>query len=197
MKTTIYIEGGGKTKYLKSELRQGFKSLFQSSGLNEKLLKIVANGSRNEAYADFATAYKHKKPDEIVLLLVDSEEIITVPTKWEHVVSRDTWTKLGSEENIFFMVVCMESWFLADIHGLSSFFGKDFDASKLPKNINREAIDKKQLEGGLKKATQKTSKGEYGKGQHSFKILTNLDGKKVKEHGKYSKEFFEYLKSVL
>ncbi|MCX6052237.1 MAG: DUF4276 family protein [Campylobacterales bacterium] len=197
MKTTIYIEGGGKTKYLKSELRQGFKLLFQSSGLDGKQLKIVASGSRNEAYSDFATAFKNIKSGETVLLLVDSEDIVSASTKWEHVVLRDSWTKLGTEENIFFMVVCMESWFLADTTGVEDFFGQNFDASKLPKNINREAIDKKQLYDGLKKATKNTSKGEYGKGQHSFKILTHLDGRKIEQHGKYSKEIFGYLRQVL
>lgn len=197
MKTTIYIEGGGTTKQLHSELRQGFQSLFKSAGFSGKLPKVVASGSRNDAYEDFKTAFKNIKSGETVLLLVDSEEIVSTSTKWEHVNSRDNWTRLGTEENIFFMVVCMESWFLADTDGLSSFFEKDFDASKLPKNKNREEIDKKQLYDGLKIATKKTSKGEYGKGQHSFKILTNLDGTKVKEHGKYSKEFFEYLEKIL
>jgi len=197
LKTTIYIEGGGNKKQLQSELRQGFQALFTSVGFLGKLPKVVASGSRNEAYADFTTAFKNIKSGETVLLLVDSEDIVTASTKWEHVVARDSWTKLGSEENIFFMVVCMESWFLADTDGLSSFFGKDFDASKLPKNTNHEVIDKKQLYDGLKKATQNTSKGEYGKGQHSFKILTHLDGRKIEQHGKYSKEFFEYLRKIL
>lgn len=197
MKTTIYVEGGGTTQLLQSELRQGFQSLFKSAGFAGKLPKVVASGSRNEAYEDFATAFKNIKSGEKILLLVDSEEIVTTSTKWDHVVLRDSWTKLGSEENIFFMVVCMESWFLADTTGVGDFFGQNFDASKLPKNVDREAIDKKQLYDGLKKATKKTSKGEYGKGQHSFKILTHLDGKKIKEHGKYSKEFFVYLSQVL
>lgn len=197
MKTTIYIEGGGTTKQLQSELRHGFQALFTSAGFAGKLPKVVASGSRNEAYADFATAFKNIKSGETVLLLVDSEEIVTASTKWEHVTTRDSWTKLGTEENIFFMVVCMESWFLSDIDGLGSFFGQNFNASKLPQNTNRDEIEKKQFYDELKKATKKTSKGEYGKGQHSFKILTHLDGRKIEQHGKYSKDFFEYLQKVL
>jgi len=87
----------------------------------------------------------------------------------------------------------MESWFLADKDGLKKFFGTGFDTSKLPQNTNYESIDKKTLYNGLKNATKKTKKGEYGKGSHSFKILTYLDGNKIKNHGKYSKEFFKYL----
>ena len=130
MKTTIYIEGGGKTKQLHSELRHGFKTLFEKAGFSDKLPKVVACGSRNDAFGDFKTAFKKKKEDDL-------------------------------------------------------------------ETTSLESIDKATLYDGLKKATKNTSKGEYGKGQHSFKILTYLDARKVENHGEYSKEFFEYLRNEL
>ncbi len=200
MKTTIYIEGGGDTKRLHSELRQGFKTLFENAGFRGKLPRVVACGSRNDAFRDFTIAFKKKKSSELVLLLVDSEDNITnSKTKWEFVENRDKWEKPveASEENIFFMVVCMESWFLSDEDRIKEFFGKNFDSSKLPQRDKLEDIDKKVLYAGLKQATKKTIKGEYGKGQHSFKILTYLNAKKVENHGAYSKEFFDYLRKNL
>lgn len=199
MKTTIYIEGGGKTKQLHSELRHGFKTLFEKAGFSDKLPKVVACGSRNDAFGDFTTAFKKKKEDNLVLLLVDSEELISSNNKWEHVKNKDSWNKplTADEENIFFMVICMESWFLADKDGLKKFFGTGFNAGRLPQTTSPESIDKTTLYDGLKKATKNTSKGEYGKGQHSFKILTYLDACKVENHGEHSKEFFEYLRNEL
>ncbi len=198
MKIKIYIEGGGDRRQLRSEMRQGFQALFQSAGLSGKLPSVVASGSRNEAYNDYQIALKNQKSNEIVILLVDSEEKVASLAKWEHLKNRDDW-ELSShdEESIFLMVECMESWFLADKDGLEKFFGNKFDKSKLPQNTNYESIDKKTLYNGLKNATKQTSKGEYGKGSHSFKILTYLDGNKIKNHGKYSKEFFKYLEDNL
>ncbi len=199
MKTTIYVEGGGNAALLQSELRQGFKALFESAGFRGRLPKVVACGTRNDAFNDFKTAFLAKTNGDVIILLVDSEEIVSASTKWEHVINRDSWDKLDhvTEDNIFLMVVTMESWFLADTDGLAKFFGQGFDAKKLPKNKNLEAIGKKELYDGLENATKKSSKGKYGKGQHSFKILNLLDAKKVKEHGKSSKEFFDYLNKVL
>lgn len=199
MKTTIYIEGGGDTAHLCSELRKGFKALFENAGFRGRLPKVVACGSRNDAFGDFKIAYLSKSKDEAILLLVDSEEVVNKLTKWEHVISRDSWDKLANvtEDNIFLMVVTMESWFLADEDALVKFFGQGFEAKKLPHNQNFEAIEKTKLYDGLKNATKNSSKGEYGKGQHSFKILSLLDTQKVKNHGKYSKEFFDYLHKIL
>jgi len=199
LKTTIYIEGGGNTAHLRSELRRGFKALFENAGFSGRLPKIVACGSRNEAFEDFETAFLAKSNDDAILLLVDSEDVVKKSKKWEHVKDRDGWEKHAnmSENNIFLMVVAMESWFLADTDALEKFFGDGFDKKKLPQNQNREVIDKKILYDRLKKSTKNSSKGEYGKGKHSFKILSLLDVNKVKKHGRYAEEFFEHLNKIL
>ena len=57
MKTTIYVEGGGDTTRLHSELRQGFKTLFENAGFCGRLPKVFACGSRNDAFSDFKTAF--------------------------------------------------------------------------------------------------------------------------------------------
>jgi len=199
LKTTIYIEGGGNTAHLRSELRKGFQALFKNAGFSGRLPKIVACGSRNEAFEDFKTAFSAKSNDDAILLLVDSEDVVKKSEKWKHVEDRDGWKKHDnmSENNIFLMVVAMESWFLADTDALEKFFGDGFDKKKLPQNQNFEVIDKNTLYDGLKKSTKNSSKGEYCKGEHSFKILSLLDANKVKKHGSYSKEFFEHLNKIL
>lgn len=198
MKTTIYIEGGGNTAHLCSELRKGFQSLFSNAGFAGKLPKVVACGSRNDAFNDFKTAVNAKK-DETILLLVDSEDPITTPTKWAHVSTRDSWIKpeKADEKNLYFMVECMESWFLADKATLINFYGKDFKETALPTTTGLESISKKTLYDGLAKATKLTSKGEYSKSNHSFKILALLDATKIKLHGRYAKEFFDHLSAIL
>ncbi len=74
----------------------------------------------------------------------------------------------------------MESWFLADKKILAAFFGDGFNLNALPANASIEEVSKKDVLQGLKKATRACKKkGEYGKGQHSFKILALLDPNRV------------------
>jgi hypothetical protein len=194
--TAIYVEGGGNAnRILKTELRQAFRDLFIKAGFSGRLPKVIACGSRNEAFSDFKVALKNKNEGELILLLVDSEDVVKENSKWEHLKKRDHWDKpvKADEKNIHFMTVCMESWFLADIEGLMKFFGRGFNASKLKMHTNFENVTKKELYKELKETTKETIKGEYGKGQHSFKILKELDAQKIRAHGKYSKEFFDVL----
>jgi hypothetical protein len=86
LRVKIYIEGGAKNNsHLNRELRKAFSSLFEKLGVKDKISKIIASGSRNEAFDDFKTAFKKAKKDEGIMLLVDSEDAITTSTKWEHV----------------------------------------------------------------------------------------------------------------
>lgn len=191
----IYIEGGGNQR-LNAELREGFNALFKNAGLERKMPKVVACGSRNEAYLDFKKAFEARNNEELVLLLIDSEELLGPnQSKWEHLRGKEQKEKIegATDDNLFFMTVVMESWFLADVDGLKKFFGKGFDSKKLPQNPSYEEISKKDLYEGLKKATKNSVKGEYNKGKHSFKILSFLDVRKVRNHGKQAKEFFNCL----
>ncbi|MFZ2968089.1 MAG: DUF4276 family protein [Sulfuricurvum sp.] len=202
MKAKIYVEGGAKNNsQLNKELRMAFSLLFDKLGIKSKVSKIIASGSRSEAFGDFKAAIKNKKFDEVILLLVDSEGCIDGDIKkWDYVKTRvgDNWEqpKSADEDNLFFMIECMESWFLADKDALKSFYGKDFHENALPKNTNLESTCKQTIYNALENATKDTTKGTYGKGAHSFKILGMLDANKVKNHGKHSKEFFEYLEKL-
>lgn len=195
----IYIEGGGETSKLKTECRRGFSSFFEEAGLKQakKMPAIVACGSRNDAFDAFCTALevakklgKKQQQKYLPVLLVDSEAAVSdLAKRWEHLEQRDGWDKpaLAHEDQVFLMVECMESWFLADRDCLKAFFGKDFNESSLPGESAIEKISKTKVFSSLKMATRNSKKGEYGKGRHSFDILSRISPALVEENSQHCK----------
>lgn len=197
VKVTIYVEGGGDTNILKTKCRQGFSEFFKKLNLSPK---IIACGSRINAYNSFCTGLKNLKKDEHCLLLVDSEAPVTNPSVWQHVLLRegDKWAKPhnATEEHLHFMVECMEAWFMADKQTVAVYYGKDFKPNALPQNTNIEAISKSDLYDGLKKTTKDTTKGSYSKGGHSFEILSKIDANEVVKQGSHARKLHETLEKL-
>ena len=199
----LYVEGGGDSSSLKSELRKGLSQFLTKAGINNKP-RIVACGSRRNAYDSYVIAVEN---GEEALLLVDSECAINGQYEsgenwnpWAHLKERegDKWTKPNGVEDIccHLMVECMENWFLADKATLKSFFGKGFDEKKLS-NVSQdvEKVSKARVYDLLKLSSKKSSKGEYGKGAHSFKLLGLVDPNKVIRSSKWAARFINKLKS--
>ena len=93
------------------------------------------------------------------------------------------------------MVQCMESWFLADKDRLEAFFGHGFHRYALPANPNVEEVAKNDVLGGLRNATRQCrSKGEYGKGRHSFDLLSQIDPAKVMAASPHAKRLVDTLR---
>lgn len=196
----IFVEGGGDSSQLKANCRKGFASFLEKAGLKGKMPRIVACGSRKHAYDDFCTALNN---GEEALLLVDSEESVDTGLQgtedyeiwkpWEHLAQRegDKWLKptKATNKQCHLMVQCMESWFLADRNTLKSFFGQGFQENQLPATANPiEAIGKQQVYDALAKATADCkTKAQYGKGEHSFKILEQIDPNKVEGASPWAK----------
>ncbi len=139
--------------------------------------KVIASGSRANAFSDFCAALK-QHPQEFVVLLVDSEsEVSTLP--WEHLKNRtgDQWQRPAnaSDDQVQLMVQVMESWFLADHEALAGFYGPSFLRSALPRQHNIEKIDKDTVFGKLRHASRSTQKGEYHKTRHGFGLLERID----------------------
>ncbi|MBF0234664.1 MAG: DUF4276 family protein [Desulfamplus sp.] len=89
----------------------------------------------------------------------------------------------------------MESWFIADKNCLQTYYSQGFMLNALPKNDNIEEISKNDVYEGLKKATRNTkSKGKYGKGSHSFDILSKIDPVKVCNASSHAKKLIETIK---
>lgn len=192
----LYVEGGGDTHPLRSKCREGFRKFLEKAGFTGKLPRIVACGSRQSAYDHFRTACES---NEIAMLLIDSEDLVSADSPWEHLAHRpgDGFTKPpnATDDHCHLMVVCMESWFLADKEALSRFFGHGFNENVLPRNPNIESILKSELFSALAKATAHCRPREqYGKGKHSFDILIAISPAMVANSSPWAKRFLDKLK---
>jgi hypothetical protein len=202
----LYVEGGGDTNLLRTECRQGFSEFLKKAGLKGHMPKIVACGSRKDAFDAFCTALKQ---GEHALLLIDSEDQIENGNQqgefsawkpWQHLAQRagDQWKKPENSTHMHchLMAQCMESWFLADRETLQDFFGNGFKVNSLPPKGNLiEKISKNQVYQSLSEATKDCkTKSPYGKGKHSFKLLASIDPQKITAASGWAKRFIEEMK---
>ncbi len=91
--------------------------------------RVVACGSRQNAYDDFCIAVKKAGKNEIPFLLVDSESKVSrknMHDPWEHLKNSDHWEqpKPASGRQAHLMVQMMEAWFMADKKNLNEFYGR-------------------------------------------------------------------------
>lgn len=189
MNVKIYVEGGGDNKALKTLCRKGFRQFFERAGLQGRMPRIIACGSRDDAYSSFMTAAANAGENGFPVLLVDSEEEVAEDQPWKHLKVRDNWQRpeLAEDDQAHLMVQCMESWFLADRECLAKYFGGGFTEKPLPGKRNVEEVAKAKVFAALKMSTrQSKTKGEYGKGKHSFEILGELDPEKVRAASKHA-----------
>ena len=151
--------------------------------------RIVASGSREDAYDAFKTA--HTRGNRHVMLLVDAEGPVAAAGPWEHLRQRDGWRRHSgaTDDQCHLMVQIMESWFLADRETLEDFYGQRFNVNALPHNPNIEAVSKHDVLNRLAQATRPTQKGSYAKGGHGFAILEKLDPNKVRSASRSAKRF--------
>lgn len=206
----LYVEGGGDSNALRTACREGFTSFITKAGVANRP-RVVACGSRRDAFDSFCTAIAN---GEEAMLLVDAEASIAAaaehpedePGKWKpwlHLKSRagDGWDKpAGSEDSdCHLMVQCMESWLLADRVTLKAFFDPGFSANALPAAANDiESVAKLAVYDALERSTRACkSKGSYGKGQHSFKLLTVINPAKVTAACPWAKRFVDCLKEKM
>jgi hypothetical protein len=202
----LFVEGGGNSNDLKTECRHGFSVFLEKAGLKGKMPRIVACGGREQAFDRFVTAVKH---GESALLLVDSETLIATDCQigsnktgkpWAHLKNRqgDNWDQPdnASDDDCHLMAQCMESWFIADRETLKAFFGTGFNEDALPSPQNPvELVDKAQIYKSLIEATKSCgTKKPYGKGEHSFKVLAQIDPAKVIAASPWADRFVRMVK---
>lgn len=197
----LYVEGGGDSKTLHTRCREGFRRFLERAGLKGHMPRIVACGSRNNAYNDFKTALSQGRP---AMLLVDSESPVIANNKdkpWAHLAARDQWATptAANDAHCHLMVQCMESWFLADRATLQAFFGQGFQAAALSaENRPIEAIAKAEVYESLANATKDCkTKARYGKGEHSFELLGRVDPAKVTTASPWAERFVDNLKKAM
>lgn len=204
---TIYVEGGGDAKALRVACRAGFSKFLSEAGLKGNMPKIVACGSRKNAYDWFCIEIKSGRD---ALLLVDSESPVSADYQqadnqknwkpWLHLRNRqgDQWVKPenASDADCHLMVQCMEAWFLADSRSLQSFFGQGFNTNALPARGNKiESVAKEKIYDSLAAATKnRKPKEKYSKGKHSFQILERVSPEVVSDASPWAKRFIEIVK---
>jgi hypothetical protein len=201
VKIKLYVEGGGDdNEALRTACRQGFAYLLQKAGLTGRMPRIVACGSRTEAFKKFRIAAGAAGSDEFVCLLVDSEDPVEdkiLPWAFLRARQVDQWPKpvTVSDDSAQLMVQCMEAWFLADADPVEQFFGHGFRGNALPNRSDIEKIPKRDVFDALKGATRAcTTKGEYRKGKLSFELLAAIDPTKLSAASPYAARFFDTLR---
>ena len=194
----VYVEGGGDGRELRARCRRGFSSFFEEANLAGRMPRVIACGGRQGAYAKFLAALVSGNEREFIVLLVDSVGPVAEGSgPWLHLMHRDGWEKPkdATDDNAHLMVRCMEAWFLADKDRLPVFFGRGFNRNALPGHRNIEEIAKADVLQGLKNATRQCQpKGEYGKGRHSFELLSQIDSASVLAASPHARRLVEILR---
>ncbi|MEK8019832.1 MAG: DUF4276 family protein [Candidatus Parabeggiatoa sp.] len=189
VKIHIYVEGGGDQNLTLTKCRRGFSQFFKKVLPSDCQPKIIACGSRMQAYNRFCTALV-QYPDVFCILLVDSEAPVADESNaWTHLKIRDNWDcpDSATDENAHLMVQCMESWFLADRTTLAKFYGQGFNLNALPKQTNIEKISKNDVNQGLDAATRHTkTKGKYHKTRHGFDLLSQIEPSRVRQVSEFA-----------
>ncbi len=200
MKVTIYVEGGGDSKYQHIQCRRGFRKLIEKSGLAGKMPSIFACGGRNAAFDDFKTAMNSKSPTDYPMLLVDSEDPIAENiTPWNHLRTRDGWVPPNAifDEQAQLMVTCMETWIMADHATLRNVFGADLQENALLPETNLEQYDRYRIQQALEHATRNCKNKAYKKGKRSFQVLEAVNPSALKQRLSYFRRFIETLENHL
>ena len=174
----VFVEGGGDGPSLKIECRMAFIKLLERAGFARARPSFAPCGSRQSAFKRFVTACRLGVDDN--LLLVDSEAPVTEDSPWEHVRRRegDKWSRPAgaSDDDLHFMVECMEAWIVADREALRAHYNRgdrQLQEGALPARADVEKVAKRDLFRALDHATREA--GGYGKGADSFKLLAAVD----------------------
>jgi len=178
VKIKLYIEGGGDSPLQDTQFREGWQIFFEKAGLKGKMPATVRCGGRDQAFDDYQTAVTKRKEGVLRLLLVDSEDLVgEAQNEWTHLKNRDDWDRPASSgaQDAYLMIVCMETWFLADREALKRFFHPCWTDSAIPHWPDLEKVPKADVFAKLALATAACGKKSYAKGKRSFEMLKVID----------------------
>lgn len=184
VKSILFVEGEPNTP--NGDLRQGLHKLLEQS-LKGKLPKMILGGGKSQTIKKFKT---NKLNAQQFLLLIDLD-------KPEEYLNGDLEENelTAYAENVFYMVLEMENWFLSQPDILDKFYGKDNNgkliSQKLPK---KKAIEIAHPDEELQRLTKSTKKGEYHKIKHAVELLKLLDCSKLESDFTEFKRLVEKLK---
>lgn len=197
--TKLYVEGGGDSESLRSLCRAGFRTFLETAGFSGRMPRIVACGGGSDAIDRFFTARRMKEP---ALLLIDSEHPVIDQSPWQHLARHSSLQHVlrvrTSDEHCHLMVVCMESWLLADAATLRRFFGDGFNDRPLLSLTNIEAVTVDGVMRILKKSTHRCIHGVRSvKGETSFRLLMLVDPRKVAAASPWAARFLRALDAAM
>ncbi len=194
----IFIEGGskGQDRFSSQKLRIGFASFLSElvAEAREKKIRFNINicGSTDQTFRIFQSANK-KTNNSFLCFLVDSDKPLEDDDTPKSFLQREKTLNFENvkDEQCHLMVQIMESWFLADVETLKTFYGQKFKPNTIRKQTNIEKIAKLDVEKSLDKATNETSKGKYHKIKHGAELLGKIETAKVREKSEHCNRLFE------
>ena len=197
VKIMLYIEGGGESHKQDIEFRAAWREFFSKLGL-KRMPGTFRGSSRNEAFQAYCNAVKTRGRDELPLLLVDSEDLVTTgPDVWDHLEARDNWTKpaRAGDKDAYLMICCMETWFIADRDGLNKFF-PGLVERHLRNWPDLEQVPKPAVFAALKSATARCRRA-YSKGDVSFELLSEISPAAVEQRCSAARLLLDRLRKLL
>ncbi len=197
MRVKIYIEGGDASH--DTAFRAAWTSFFEKAGLKGRMPRPVRCNAREDTYSDFCTAVQTRKSGELPLLLVDSEHLVQKGhDAWKHLKAEDNWAKPAGAgaEDAFLMVVCMETWLIADRKALQRYFRDCWRDKALPQWPELEVLEKEKVIQALKKAAADCGKRRYAKGKVSFEVLGAIDPAVVEAACPSAKRLLDRLRAI-
>jgi hypothetical protein len=192
----LYVEGGGDSDALHTELRQAVTALLRDAGVT-RLPRIVACGGRGAALDDFRNAVEKRGGSERAFLLIDSESPVAEGNSvWDHLRKSDTWEKppAAEQNSVFLMIQCMETWLLADVDTLEAYFRPAFNRKALTQWPDLEAVPKTTILETLRAATR-TGKA-YAKGKISFELLARVKAARIEAACPAATVFFDAMRAL-
>ncbi len=208
MSVKLYVEGGGDSD-LDSKCRRGFQELLKKAGFGGRLPRVVACGTRLAAFDKFENALRYalRNGDEYPILLVDSEDPVdgadqpdaATDGAWRHLTRRDGWERPrgAQDDQAQLMVTTMETWLVADRPAVIAYF-PGMNENALPPDSELESRRKRDvIDDGLRRATQRSSKGRYDKGKHSFDLLGRVAPAELRRRLPHFRRFVDALDSRL
>jgi hypothetical protein len=176
----IYFEGD-------RALREGFSEFFKElTATLGRAPKLIA-GKADPCGVFLLALDAH--PSALNILLIDGEG--PDDGKLFESFCQPRGIDVRSKDRVFWMMQCMEAWFLADAEALRRYYGKNFRENAVRLNPKVEEIPKSDVFEALKTATKGTSKGPYHKTKHAPFLLRLINPALVKQSSGHCRRLFE------
>ncbi len=160
-----------------------------------------------KCYEDGLRQRKNERP----LVLVDSDHPIQESTpNWAFLESlRDPntpekyqWTRRPADardDDLHFMVCCMESWLLADPDAIATHYGHRYRVSSLPNPMHRnpESVGTDESMRAIKQGATGYPNADYDKLKDGPAILERIDPKLLENRCPHARRFMEALTAAL